>query len=240
MSDGIIYIASNKSLKKGLLKIGLTRKSKIEDRITYLSKSSSIPDNFKLEYERKISGEGYLRPVSCVSTAEARIHLLLHPHRYNSKKEFFEISLNDATLIVDRVADHLETQANPDYLFEFTDEYKNGCFNCKDHYDAEKLIYILVALSSDLHWSNSLSLMFLFNDIVSGFVRSDHIAEVYGITENYAVRKLSKLCKRYENLTFFIKSKEELKVFEYFHYYRANAAWKFTSEFRQLVSSAKF
>ena len=79
MKKGYIYILSNNSLKLNLLKIGKTTK-KSSDRSKQLSASTSIPENFKVEYEFEFAD---------LNWAEKAIHKQLSKYRYNKKREFF-------------------------------------------------------------------------------------------------------------------------------------------------------
>lgn len=83
MRSGFLYVLSNSSFSPGVLKIGLTRGSAAK-RASDLSRSSSIPTNFNVEFEI---------PVENVVEAERRVHLLLDPQRINPSKEFFKLEL---------------------------------------------------------------------------------------------------------------------------------------------------
>ena len=86
MRKGFIYILSNNSLKDNLLKIGKTGKT-TSDRNKQLSSSTSIPENFKTEFEFEFSN---------INWAEREIHSKLSEYRYNRKKEFFNCDIEIA------------------------------------------------------------------------------------------------------------------------------------------------
>ena len=94
MKKGHIYILSNDSLKDGLLKIGRTQMMP-DVRAKHLSRSTSIPSNFKVECSY---------PVADSRTAKRRVHLLLDEHRFNTQKEFFIVDYQKAKDIVEKVA----------------------------------------------------------------------------------------------------------------------------------------
>jgi hypothetical protein len=93
-----IYIASNQAFTNGILKIGFTSNTP-SIRVDSLSKSTSIPYNFKLEYSRFSE---YAKLV------ERRAHAVLYGHRVNANKEFFVISLNEAIQVIDTLIDYAE------------------------------------------------------------------------------------------------------------------------------------
>ncbi len=68
MTEGYIYVLSNKSLNRNLYKIGLTTKHPIS-RAKQLSQSTSIPSSFDVYYFKKTNN---------IQIAEKRIHLLLN------------------------------------------------------------------------------------------------------------------------------------------------------------------
>ncbi len=99
--EGYLYILSNPSIKDGLLKIGLTKMAP-EDRCKSLSRSTSIPADFVIEHSVKVPN---------VSSAEARLHLILSRYRYTKNKEFFSIPVKKAvqySYVVTNYTEHHE------------------------------------------------------------------------------------------------------------------------------------
>ena len=90
MRKGFIYILSNNSLKENLLKIGKTGKT-TSDRNKQLSSSTSIPENFKTEFEFEFSD---------INWAEKKIHSKLSKYRYNKRKEFFNCDIQIAKQVI--------------------------------------------------------------------------------------------------------------------------------------------
>ena len=86
---GYIYILTNPSMK-GLVKIGMTNR-KPELRVKELTSSSGVPTAFIL-YKAYI--------VKNNKDFEMHIHNILKPYRKNSKREFFEISPENADKLI--------------------------------------------------------------------------------------------------------------------------------------------
>jgi hypothetical protein len=89
MQDGFIYIFSNPSYHN-LLKIGKTTKTP-DERAKELSSGTGVATPFKVEYEIQTSS---------FDKAEEIIHERLEKYRTNKKREFFELSLQEAISIV--------------------------------------------------------------------------------------------------------------------------------------------
>jgi hypothetical protein len=90
MKKGFIYILSNNSLKENLLKIGKTGK-KTSDRTKQLSSSTSIPENFEIEFEFEFSD---------INWAERKVHSILSKYRPNKRKEFFNCEIGIAKQVI--------------------------------------------------------------------------------------------------------------------------------------------
>jgi hypothetical protein len=84
--DQWVYILSNSSLPKEYLKIGYT-KLKPEERATQISSATGVPTPYKVEWAYKcFNGE----------IVERMTHNKLKSFRVNNRKEFFQISLEEA------------------------------------------------------------------------------------------------------------------------------------------------
>lgn len=83
---GIIYVLSNPALD-GFLKIGFTRKPDVEQRVRELSKSTSIPLPFELEFDQIVENP---------QQYERLIHARLNKYRVSFEKEFFQVSSTEA------------------------------------------------------------------------------------------------------------------------------------------------
>jgi len=92
----IIYIMSNVSIP-GLLKIGYTGKP-AEERRKELSKATGVPTPFKLEYIFRLHGRG--------EEMEREIHRCLEHKRNSSRREFFDVSLNEAIDAVKKISEN--------------------------------------------------------------------------------------------------------------------------------------
>lgn len=89
----IVYVMSNPSIP-GLLKIGYTGKS-IEERRQKLSKATGVPTPFKVEYIFRLHGRG--------EELEREIHRYLEHKRNSSRREFFDVSLQEAIEAINKV-----------------------------------------------------------------------------------------------------------------------------------------
>jgi hypothetical protein len=92
----IIYIMSNISIP-GLLKIGYTGKL-AEERRKELSKATGVPTPFKLEYIFRLHGRG--------EEMEREIHRYLEHKRNSSRREFFDVSINEAIAAIKKISEN--------------------------------------------------------------------------------------------------------------------------------------
>jgi hypothetical protein len=79
MSTGIVYVFSNPAMPS-IVKIGLTEKDNIEDRLKSLF-TTSVPFPFECEYACKVA--------DC-QKVEAALHVAFDPDRINPQREFFK------------------------------------------------------------------------------------------------------------------------------------------------------
>ena len=91
----IIYIMSNSTIP-GLLKIGYTGKP-VEERCKELSKATGVPVPFKVEYIFRLHGRG--------EELEREIHRYLEHKRNTSRREFFDVTLDEAIKAVKKVGE---------------------------------------------------------------------------------------------------------------------------------------
>lgn len=95
MSSGYIYILTNASFAGNVLKIGKTTRS-VERRAKELSDKTGMPKAFSIAYSVKVP--------DC-DKAEQTIHSELDRYRTNAKREFFELTLEQAIEVVWAVAE---------------------------------------------------------------------------------------------------------------------------------------
>jgi len=93
MDEGYIYIIKNPSFQN-LLKIGQTIRSP-EERAREISNATGVPSPYEVAY--------YIQVPRCVE-AEALIHESLKDYRHSDNREFFNISINKAIDIIEKVA----------------------------------------------------------------------------------------------------------------------------------------
>ena len=92
-----IYLYSNKSWSKIRINqnIGMTNLQP-NDRMKSLSKATSIPANFELKYSKQVQK---------VKLIESRVHSQLTNCRFRFNKEFFEIDINNAIKIIEKISE---------------------------------------------------------------------------------------------------------------------------------------
>ena len=88
--DSWVYVLTNITMPN-LLKIGFTAKTP-DKRAEQISRGTGVPVKFTVEYAFKcFNGEAL----------EGEIHKYLKPYRVNNQKEFFQISLEEATKTIE-------------------------------------------------------------------------------------------------------------------------------------------
>jgi hypothetical protein len=87
--SGIVYILSNPAMP-GLVKIGLTTRENLDDRMQELF-TTSVPVPFECEFACVVD--------DCVSVEKA-LHIAFSPNRINPQREFFKIEPEQAMVIL--------------------------------------------------------------------------------------------------------------------------------------------
>jgi hypothetical protein len=90
--SGYLYCFSNDSLKN-LYKIGMTTRT-VEERLKEANSSTWCPPNFKVELSVKVND---------AEKKEKILHQILEEYRSNSRREFFEVSLEKVKLYFDLI-----------------------------------------------------------------------------------------------------------------------------------------
>lgn len=85
----IVYVFSNPAMP-GLVKIGLTSRDNIDDRLKELF-TTSVPVPFECEYACKVDDS---------AAVENALHIAFGPNRINPQREFFEIEAEQAIAIL--------------------------------------------------------------------------------------------------------------------------------------------
>lgn len=89
--DSWVYVLANES-QPGMYKIGYTNKDDVNERVKQLSRSTSVPTEFTLEYAfRCFNGE----------RLESEIHKSLKSYRVSKDREFFAVTINEAKEIIE-------------------------------------------------------------------------------------------------------------------------------------------
>lgn len=92
-SEGIVYILTNPAMP-GLVKIGKTLRDSVEGRLADLY-STSVPVPFECEYAARVEDAG---------AVERILHEAFGPYRINPKREFFDITPEQATAFLQFIA----------------------------------------------------------------------------------------------------------------------------------------
>ncbi len=85
-SEGIVYILTNPAMP-GLVKIGKTSRDSVKERLKELYSSTGVPVPFECEYAARVED---------ASAVEQILHETFGPYRINPKREFFDISSEEA------------------------------------------------------------------------------------------------------------------------------------------------
>lgn len=89
---GVLYCMTNASMP-GLVKIGVTTDT-AANRAKQLSAATASPTPFHVVYQKVVS--------DC-NEAEAKVHAALADRRVNDGREFFEVSVYEAAVTMDRI-----------------------------------------------------------------------------------------------------------------------------------------
>lgn len=108
-NKGIVYVLTNSAMP-GLVKIGMTTRGNIDDRMKELY-STGVPVPFDSVYACEIK-------VSNCAKIEKALHKAFEPNRINANREFFRIDAAQTTAI-------LELFDRKDITSEVTEEIEN-------------------------------------------------------------------------------------------------------------------
>ncbi len=88
---GIVYVLTNSAMP-GIVKIGMTTRNNVDERMKELF-NTSVPVPFVCEYACKVQ-------VNDCNKVEKALHIAFHPNRINPSREFFKISPEQAIAIL--------------------------------------------------------------------------------------------------------------------------------------------
>lgn len=109
MDNGIVYLLTN-PVMPGLVKIGMTTRDDIDDRMRELY-STGVPVPFECQFACRV------KKADCARIEKA-LHTAFAPQRINANREFFRIQVEQAKAI-------LELFHHEDVTEEVTDEIQN-------------------------------------------------------------------------------------------------------------------
>ncbi|WP_240761515.1 GIY-YIG nuclease family protein [Nitrosococcus wardiae] len=114
MSRGYIYILTNSSYEKNLLKIGRTSRSPEARAKEIYRNATGIPTPFKVSFKRKV--------LNC-KEAERLIHKRLNSYRSHNSREFFKLPINEAINIINHVCEEIDRLNTPN---QESEKYKQN------------------------------------------------------------------------------------------------------------------
>ena len=229
---GYIYIATSPGLKLGLIKIGITNLEP-DERMKSLSKSTSIPANFELRYSKKVQK---------VRLIESRVHSKLSNYRFRLNKEFFEIDIDNAIQVIERISELTKHESE---IATEIGEHRDLIYS---HYHPKlkltelKLMYLIMAQTNNMLIRNIIK---LDTDIVDGFLQSKTVSEKLNISNSWATTIMKSLFLKATNLELkFIEHEEQIykgkmKIFDEINYYNGELSWIFNKEFIPLFINNK-
>lgn len=94
MEEGIVYLLTNPAMP-GLVKIGMTSRREVAFRMNELF-STGVPVPFKCDYAGRTSSP---------AKVETSLHQAFGPYRINPKREFFEIEVEQASVLLRLICD---------------------------------------------------------------------------------------------------------------------------------------
>lgn len=224
--EGYIYLMSNPSLKKGIYKIGFTY-HKPEKRAQGLSKSTSIPSDFNVEYARKTTN---------IEVAEKRVHLVLDSYRYSSKKEFFIIPRKHALEMIDKVVQNDELNYSFGNMYNKSNDLPDAEYSKKLPLKAMIILDILMCTAQKSTITDRLiNQIIKENHFISGFIGHVYIMEQLQISKEHSQRILRNFVRIYQDLEYRLPNRRNFeKVFDFIKYNRGELGWKFTANFSEL------
>ena len=93
---GRVYVLSNKAMP-GLVKIGYTYGA-VESRVSELSSATGVPIAFQIEFQAECRDP---------ETVERKVHISLSSKRFNASREYFSVSIKEASHEIIKNADEL-------------------------------------------------------------------------------------------------------------------------------------
>jgi len=97
-SEGWIYILTNPSLEKDLLKVGKTTRTP-QERVKEISAPTGVPTNYHVAFQKEVA--------DC-DLVEVIIGKELQRYKYNQNREFFKLPLKTAIEVVEIVSRYVE------------------------------------------------------------------------------------------------------------------------------------
>jgi len=225
---GHIYILSNPAFSENLYKIGFTTKP-IKERASSLSRSTSVPADFKVEYSKEVIN---------VLSAEKRIHMLLEGNRYNTEKEYFLVELKKAIALIRKISNYSNNQEHLSSTYSIHSDLIHSDFNHGLNLNEIKIMRAVMCATI----GNSL-LEHNFNfkrEFVDGFLSVDNVIRILKVKRETA----SKLLR---NVTLKLSSKKvqpnfegkKILIFNEIGCYRGEMYWIFNNNIRQLFYNEK-
>lgn len=222
-----VYIASNPGLKPGLLKIGLSNESP-EARMRSLSRSTAAPASFELKFSRE---------THFAKKVELRMHSLLEECRFRRNREYFEIELERASELVERVVELTEFQGPVATHVGKSDDLLASYFWPKFTVMDRHMLDLVMASTHDMMFRHVVRFR---RDIVDGFLDAEAVARQFSMQRQGAARALHRFAAKARSAeVHFIQRGEQLGVFKELTCYRGELRWLFQEHFLDHFSNNK-
>lgn len=222
-----IYVLSNKSLHKNVLKIGFTTKHP-NKRALHLSRSTSIPTDFKVEHFKEVSNKRVI---------ETRVHLILSEFRVSNHKEFFQVTLESAIKAIDLAIDYTDNHEGESEKIRLDDDFISRIESPPLKANSMNVLYLMMASTT---YNTVLDAFIGDFEIEHGFISSFNYSKITKKNISTSNRVLREFCKKYSGLVVYIgEDKAEIKVFEAVKYSKGQCMWLFSKEYRRLFTNDK-
>lgn len=214
-----VYVASNPGLKPGLLKIGLSN-VRPETRLRSLSRSTAAPASFKLEF---------FKETTHAERVEMRVHSLLEECRFRPNREYFEIDVERASQLVERVVELTEFQGPVATHIGKSKALLTSRYRPKFTVSDRHLMDLVMASTHDMMFRHVVRFQ---RDIVDGFLDAETVVTHLPMKRQAAVRALHRFAEKARSAAVhFIEDSERLGVFQEIKCYRGELRWLFQEDF---------
>ena len=215
---GFVYIASNPGLKKGLVKIGISKEHP-SGRLAALGRSTAVPADFVLNFSCQ---------TPFADKVERRVHAVLADVRFRESKEFFQISASKASEVIERIVEHTETPGSEPSTIGTSPQF-NWNF---DPFIRTHSLQLMVLTMGWCNFVHSRKAGLFPKDIVDGFLDAEIVSKHLRTSRAGACRAMRRFSSLGLDLsTRLMGSKTDIHVFDKIGYTRGEMWWLFSDDF---------